>query len=206
MRERLKEALARAGLLGVAEAVYARLNPHEARAAADAFRFYLYNHWLTRFPSNAVRLAYLRNVLGVQVGHDSYVHMGCMFEGERVAIGNHTVIGRDCYLGGSGGSLQIRDNVSITAGSYLFNASHDVNSPDFSATYGDVVIEDRAWLGARSMVMPGVRVGEGAVLGAMATATKDIPAYAIWGGVPARPIGERNRALTYTLHYAPYFV
>ncbi len=206
MRERLKAALAQAGLLGLVEAVYARVNPQEARAAGDGLRFYLYNHWLSYFPSHAVRLAYLRNVLGVQVGTDSFVHMGCFFEGDRVTIGSNTVIGRNCYLGGSGGSLHIKNNVSVTAGSYLFNASHDVNSATFTATYGDIVIEDRAWLGARAMVMPGVRIGEGAVLGAMATATKDVPAYSIWGGIPARPIGERNRGLTYTLHYAPWFL
>ena len=96
-------------------------------------------------------------------------------------------------------------NVSITARTYIFCASHLVDSPDFASVHKDVIIEDHAWIGAGATIMPGVTIGEGAVLGAVAAATKDVPAYSIWAGVPAKEIGTRSRNLTYTLKYRAYF-
>lgn len=177
----------------------------QARQAPAAFKAYLYNHWLTNFPSNRVRTAYLRHVLDYEIGERVFVHMGCFFDGDRITIGRNSVIGRQCFLGGSGGALSIGDNVSITARSYIFCASHDPNSPTFAAVYGDVRIDDYAWIGAGATIQPGVHVGRGAVLGAVAVATKDVPAYAIWAGVPAKPIGTRDATLTYELDYSPYF-
>jgi acetyltransferase-like isoleucine patch superfamily enzyme len=205
VRSQIKSLLDKVGLLETAESVHRRINRHEITAFAEGARFYLYNHWLTNFPSNAVRLQYLRLVLGIKVGHETFVHMGCYFEGDRISIGDNTVIGRHCHLGGGGGAITIKNNVSITARSYIFGTTHLVDSPTFEAIYRDVVIEDYAWIGAGAMVLPGVHIGRGAVLGATATATKDVPDFAIYAGVPAREVGNRSRDLHYTLRYSPYF-
>jgi maltose O-acetyltransferase len=74
-------------------------------------------------------------------------------------------------------------------------------SPDFAGRTAPVVIEDFAWLGSRAMVLPGVTVGKGAVVAAGAVVTRDVPPYAIVGGVPARVIGERERGLDYAFDY-----
>jgi maltose O-acetyltransferase len=55
-----------------------------------------------------------------------------------------------------------------------------------------VVIEDDVWLGARVIILPGIRVGHGAVIGAGAIVTKDVPPFAICVGNPARVIRYRN--------------
>ena len=68
-----------------------------------------------------------------------------------------------------------------------------------------VVIEDYAWIGARAMILPGVTIGKGAVLGASAVATKNVPEYSIFAGIPAKQIGIRSRELRYQLNYSPYF-
>ena len=204
-REKLKAALEATGLLPTALAVQERLTVNELKTIHSSFKFYLYNHWLTNFPSNTTRVLYLRNVLGLHVGDSTFVHMGCHFEGEKISIGDNTVIGRNCFLGGNGGALIIKNNVSITARTYIFCASHLVDSPDFASVHKDVIIEDHAWIGAGATIMPGVTIGEGAVLGAVAAATKDVPAYSIWAGVPAKEIGTRSRNLTYTLKYRAYF-
>lgn len=55
------------------------------------------------------------------------------------------------------------------------------------------VVEDGAWIGQRAMILPGRRVGEGAIVGAGAVVTRDVPAFEIVGGNPARSIGRRPR-------------
>ncbi len=63
-----------------------------------------------------------------------------------------------------------------------------------------VTIGKNVWITSRCIILPGVTIGEGAVVGAGAVVTKDVPPYAIAGGVPAKVIGERkNKQLHYTL-------
>lgn len=60
------------------------------------------------------------------------------------------------------------------------------------ATIGEVIIEDDVWIGAGAKILSGITVGKGAVIGANAVVTSDIPPYAIVGGVPARIIKYRT--------------
>lgn len=55
-----------------------------------------------------------------------------------------------------------------------------------------VTIGNDVWIGMRSIIMPGVNIGDGSVIGAGAVVTKDVPAYAIVGGVPAKVIKYRK--------------
>ena len=55
-----------------------------------------------------------------------------------------------------------------------------------------MIIGDDVWIGAGAAVLPGSRVGTGAVIGANSVVTTEIPAHEIWAGVPARKIGERR--------------
>jgi maltose O-acetyltransferase len=162
--------------------------------------YYFYNYWMTYFPINFIRLFYLRNFMKISIGRGSFIHMGCLFY-ENVVIGNNSIIGRNCNLLGN---IIIKDNVSITAESYIFSSSHYKDSPLFEAYTKPVIIESRVWIGARSVVLPGVTLGEGAVLGANSTAVRDIPPYTVFAGTPARQIGIRSTDLEYTLHYSPY--
>jgi acetyltransferase-like isoleucine patch superfamily enzyme len=170
----------------------------------EGFKYYIFNHILTHFPNHWLRIFYLRNVIGIPIGKECFIHMGCFFAGNNIFIGNNTVIGRNCYLGG-GGKLIIKNNVSITAQTYIFCATHLTNSSTFECVHKDVIIEDYAWIGARAMILPGVRIGRGSVLGAASTATKDIPDYSVYAGTPAKEVGQREKELIYTLKYFPCF-
>ncbi|MEP1334551.1 MAG: DapH/DapD/GlmU-related protein [Lentilitoribacter sp.] len=55
-----------------------------------------------------------------------------------------------------------------------------------------IVIEDDVWLGARVTVLPGISIAQGAIIAAGSVVTKPVPAYEIWGGVPARKLGQRT--------------
>ena len=76
---------------------------------------------------------------------------------------------------------------------------HDPQHPDFDCRGGPVTIGDRAWIGARAIILPNTRIGEGAVVSAGAVVTRDVDPYTIVGGNPARPVGERTRDLRYQL-------
>jgi len=157
--------------------------------------------WL---PSHRVRLSLLRMVLRISIGSHSSVHRHCRFyRPSAVSIGQNTVINRDVLLDGRMG-LVIGDNASISEGVAIFSLEHDPNSPNFANRGAPVRIADRTFIGARAIILPGVTVGEGAVVAAGAVVTSDVPPYSIVGGVPARLIGERRRDLNYTLDYRKF--
>lgn len=63
-----------------------------------------------------------------------------------------------------------------------------------------VKIHGRVWISCRTIILPGVTIGEGAVIAAGAVVTKDVELYSIYGGIPAVKIGERNRNLIYNFN------
>jgi acetyltransferase-like isoleucine patch superfamily enzyme len=155
------------------------------------------NAVISRIPSHALRLFLYRHFFRTKIGAESSVHMGCeLFMPQRIRIGRNTVIGWDCVLDGRGG-LIIKDNVDIANNVFIFSAMHDPQDPHYRYVKKKVVIGNNVWLSSRCMILPGVRIGEGAVISAGAVVTRNIPPYAIVGGVPAKIIGTRNRTILY---------
>ena len=164
-----------------------------------------YNLAVTSIPFHAVRQGYLR-AAGMRIGRSVGILRGTtIIRPDQIEIGNHCIIGFQCFLGGEGG-LYIGDNVNIASFSVLLGGGHDINDPEFAAERRPIVIEDYAWVATRALIMAGVRIGRGAVVGAGAVVTADVPAYTVVGGVPAKRIGERNpKAYVYELNYQPWF-
>ena len=194
-KQRFKIILQKMGLLSFMRHCY------NTKYFIPSLKSYFFNGFLTYFPNHYIRVFYLKNVIGIKIGKSCFIHMGARFGGN-INIENNSVIGRNCVLLGD---ITIKNNVSITAETYIFTSSHITNSPTFACFNKPVIIEDYAWIGARAMILPGVRIGKGAILGAASTATKDIPEYSIFAGVPAKEIGKRLELLEYTLVYSPYF-
>ena len=150
-------------------------------------------------PSHQLRLLAYRRLFGMSIGSGSTIYRAPEIrKPSRIAIGRNTVIGNGAVLDGRGG-LRIGDNVNFSSGVWVWTMQHDKDSPDFAAEAAPVVIGDRAWLSCRTTVLPGLTIGEGAVVCAGAVVTSDVAPYTVVGGVPAKPIGERTRQLTYTL-------
>ncbi len=140
--------------------------------------------------------------LGLRIGAGSTILMSTeMHRAEDLTIGRHTIINQHCYLDGRDGLL-IGDNVNISSHVLLVAGSHDVqDGGNFTGSARRIIIEDYAWLCTRAMVLPGVTIGQGAVVAAGAVVTKSVPPHTIVAGSPAKKIGERTTDLKYELVY-----
>ena len=173
---------------------------------------YATNHVIAHIPSHTVRLAWYRHVLGWRIGPGASILMGQHVQmagvrssGMKVSIGKGSVINHACLLYTTGG-LVIGENVSISAGAWLVTGTHDMNDPLFPDRYMPIAIGNYAWIGTRATILAGVTIGEGAVIMAGAVVTRDVPPYAVVGGIPARFVSQRTQQnFSYELNFCPLF-
>ncbi|TWT72939.1 acyltransferase [Allorhodopirellula solitaria] len=167
---------------------------------------YLFNNWVTLVPSRRVRTLYLRGYFG-SLGSGCSIQMRCRFlNARKVHLGDRSVLNFGCLLDGRKYIIKIGEDVSIGPETSILTLGHDPHSTTFADRGGDVVIGDRVWIGYRALVMPGVSIGEGAVVAAGAVVTKNVESFTIVAGVPAKKIGDRERALDYRLNYHPWLI
>jgi serine acetyltransferase len=118
--------------------------------------------------------------------------------GGSIEIGAHAYIGPYCVLYGHGG-LTIGRNTMIGAHTIIVPANHGIARLDMPMgsqplTKKGIAIGEDVWIGAGCKVLDGVHIGNGAVIGAGSVVTKDIDAYLIALGVPAKVVGSRQRS------------
>ncbi|MFA5750335.1 MAG: acyltransferase [Candidatus Shapirobacteria bacterium] len=122
----------------------------------------------------------------------STIHIGAnFFNPNNISIGEDTIIGDHCFLDGRA-PLKIGSHVGIASQVLIYNDEHDINSLDYSNSFGPVEIGDYVFIGPRAIILPNTKIGRGAVVAAGAVVTKDIPDFEIWGGVPAKKISDRK--------------
>jgi acetyltransferase-like isoleucine patch superfamily enzyme len=116
----------------------------------------------------------LYRLMGIRIGHDVFIGFGVEFDtnfSELIEIGNHTTISHRCII-----------------------ASHMATSVDtplktpYPPRARPVKIRDGAWICVGAIILPGVTVGESAVVAAGAVVTRDVPPSTLVAGVPARPV------------------
>lgn len=115
---------------------------------------------------------------------------------ERISLGKGVVIGEFCCLWAGAGKIDIGDNTIFAPYVMLFPSNHGIERNKLIKEQphpaGNIVIGSDCWLGAGSTVTAGVTIGDGVVVAAGAVVTRDVPPYAIVGGVPAKIIGYRK--------------
>lgn len=148
--------------------------------------------WLFGYvPSHPFR-KFLFKLAGVKIGKKSTIHIGCRFyQPKNISIGTGTIIGDHATLDGRT-SLRIGDHVDIASHVSIYNSEHDIHSEDMRPIEEPVEIDDYAFIGPRAIILPGVKIGRGAVVAAGAVVTKNVPEKTIVGGVPAKEIGKRK--------------
>lgn len=141
----------------------------------------------------------------ISIGDYCWIDAYCQLSGVlgQITIGRRIHIAPGCILA-SGGKLEIQDYVGLAPRVKIYSNSEApkdgkrMSGPMIPERYkafvrAPVVVEKDAFLGVNSVVLPGVTIGEGAVIGANSVVTKDIPAWSIAVGAPAKVIGTRDR-------------
>jgi len=170
-----------------------------------ALKDYLYRSWIMYLPFHTIRLFFIKKTLD-KVGYGCFFAMGVETRrGRNIAIGNHTVINKGVLLDGRGGRLTLGDNVDIAQEVNIWTLSHDPQDDFHTSVGADVHIEEYVWIASRATILPGVRIGRGAVVAAGAVVTRNVPSMSIVAGVPAQVIGQRTSKLAYTLNHQPWF-
>lgn len=150
-----------------------------------------------RLRARKIRRFLCRRIFRV-AGENINVEKSAFFgEGSKIEIGNNSGIGVDCWLQGE---VIIGNNVMMGPEVLIFTQNHQFARIDIPMikqghmSPRPVIIGDDVWIGARCILLPGVTIGKGAVLGAGAVVTKNVPDWAIVGGNPAKIIRYRDQS------------
>lgn len=159
---------------------------------------YLFLFAVGHIPSHVIRNFFYR-CLGLRLGKAAVIYGGAEVRRPGwIEIGAGSIIGHRAILDGRLG-IRIGANVNLSTGVWIWTVQHDHRDPWFGDQGGAVEIGDHAWVSCRAVILPGVRIGTGAVVAAGAVVTKDVEPYSIVGGVPAKKIGDRGKDLRYQL-------
>lgn len=156
------------------------------------------------FRSRGDHIIFERDVLvfhpeNITLGNNVYVGHRTILKGyykNTFAIGDDVWIGQDCFLHAAGG-LAIGSRIGIGPRVSVLTSRHGEESRAIpilfsSLEFKPVFIEDDCDIGLGAIILPGVRIGRGAQVGAGAVVTRDVPPYAVVAGVPARVLRVRS--------------
>lgn len=134
----------------------------------------------------------LLRLFGASVARTAHVHATALIEIPwNLSVGDNSAIGERAIIYNLG-PITIGKRVTISQYAHLCAGTHDYTRNDMPLIRPPVTIGDDAWIAADAFVGPGVTVSEGAIVGARASAFKDIPPWKIVGGNPAKPIKDRD--------------
>lgn len=134
----------------------------------------------------------LLKLFGAKVEWSSNVLPSCrIWQPWNLTMGAYACLGADidCY---TVDEIKIGPQATVSQGVKLCTAGHDITSKMFELEYKPIVIEDSAWVAAWSIVLPGVTIGEGAVVAAGSVVVKDVEPWTVVGGNPAKVIKKRE--------------
>ena len=135
---------------------------------------------------------FLLRCFGASIGAQAHPYPGCrVWAPWNLTMGAHSCLANDvdCYCVAA---VVVGDFATVSQQSMLCTATHDYNDPEFRLATRPILIGARAWIGARAFIAPGVCLGEGSVVGAASAVFRDVAAWTVVGGNPARPIKERS--------------
>lgn len=149
---------------------------------------------LPNIPSQTIRNYGLR-LLGVRMSSNVKFYYGFSVRSpKKLIIEDGVSIGPKVLLDARCG-LIIRKSAVIAYDAIIWSLNHDYNDINFCGKGAPVEIGAYAWICSRSIILPGITIGEGAVVASGAIVTKDVEPYTIVGGIPAKVIGKRDKKM-----------
>ena len=150
--------------------------------------------WTPNYPTAIVDRwrVFLLRLFGAKIGKRCVVKSSAkIWQPRNLTMGDYATISHnvDCY---NVAPIIIGDNVSVSQGVKLCTASHDISSPIMELTYKSITIGANAWVAGWSIILPGVTIGEGAVVAAGSVVTHDVAPWTVVGGNPAKFIKARE--------------
>lgn len=151
------------------------------------FTFYI----LPYLPSIRLRRAGIR-FMGAKITKNVHFHPGFQIRNPKgISIEDGVTIGPNVLLDGRN-RITIGKGTVIAYEAIIWTLNHDYNDVKFRVKGAPVSIGEHCWICSRAIVLPGVTIGDGAIVASGAVVTKDVPPFAIVGGIPAKIIGHRN--------------
>ena len=163
---------------------------------------YILNHIINKIPFHFIRILFYKIAL-ISVGNNSTINLNVTIRGRHISIGDNVIINHFCYLDGRS-YLNIGNNVDFGPGVVIWTVDHDPSCPYHSIRCKPVNIKDNAMIGSYSIILPGVTIGEGAVIATGSVVVKDVQEFTMVGGNPAKFIKYRNKDILYKLKHKPF--
>lgn len=166
----------------------------------SGFKYRLCLYWVANIPSHHIRNFIYRYAYLMPLSKNVVIYKGAEIRfPANCFIGEGSIIGDNVILDAREG-IEIGENVNFSSNVSIWTLQHDYRDPLFKCNpehYGPVLINNRVWIGANVIILPNVKIGEGAVVAAGSVVTKDVPPFALVGGIPAKVIGSRPKDLRY---------
>ncbi|WP_299231555.1 WcaF family extracellular polysaccharide biosynthesis acetyltransferase [uncultured Bacteroides sp.] len=141
-------------------------------------------------PFMGIKIALLK-AFGAKIGKGLIIKNNvCVKFPWKLTVGDNVWLGENCWIDNLD-YVTIGNNVCISQGALLLTGNHDYTLTSFDYRNAPIIIEDGAWVGAKSVVCPGVTVHSHAILTVGSIATKDMEEYSIYQGNPAKQIRKR---------------
>ena len=142
-------------------------------------------------PMNGWRLMWLK-VFGAKIKGNPFVHQRVRINIPwNITLHDKAVIGDRTNLYALG-EIEVRERATVAQEAYICTGTHDMSDFSLPLVTAEITIGEEAFICARAFVMPGVKVGKGAVVGACSVVTKDVPDWKVAIGNPARVIKDRE--------------
>lgn len=155
------------------------------------WEWWVTNSFLCNFPSKRFRNFMLKK-MGITFEGDARIYAGFHIRNPRgIIISKGVSIGPKVLLDGRMG-LQIQEGAVIGYGAIIWTLNHDYNDIHFCGKGAKVTIGRHAWVCSNAIILPGITVGEGAIVASGAVVTHDVEPFSIVGGIPAKVIGHRE--------------
>lgn len=139
--------------------------------------------------SKGVRISAFSSIILIEENNNTNISL--------LTIGENTYVGEYCNIRASGGKIQIGENclisqhISLIAVNHVIDGTNPIIYSGWEKERNFIEIGNDVWIGANSIILPGTKIGNGAIVAAGAVVRGEIPPYTIYGGVPAKKIKNR---------------